>query len=66
MFTTLKQWHKSKTIWFGHFIALVGILEANIGLLRNNLGDYYGYAFILLSAVTYILRQQTTKPISEK
>ena len=61
-----KKIHKSKTIWFGHALAALGIVEANMGLLRNNLGDYYGYVFIGVALITYILRQNTTKPLSEK
>lgn len=67
---TLKEitvkWHKSKTIWFGHLLALVGILEANIGLLRDNLGEYYGYAFIAIALMTYFLRSKTNKALTDK
>ena len=47
-------------------VAAVGILEVNMGLLRNNLGDYYGYAFIAVSIVAMVLRNMTTEPINAK
>ncbi len=66
MVNTVKKSLKSKTIWFGHLLAIVGIVEANIGLLRNNLGDYYGYTFIAVAVITYWLRSKTDKSLSEK
>jgi len=62
----LKKIHKSKTIWFGHALALLGIVEANMGLLRNNLGDYYGYVFIVIAIATYWLRSKTDKSLKAK
>ena len=62
----IKKLHKSKTIWFGHALAALGIVEANMGLLRNNLGDYYGYVFIGVALITYWLRAKTDKPLKAK
>jgi len=59
-------WLRSKTIWFGHLLAIVGIVEANIGLLRESLGEYYGYTFIGIAVITYILRAVTDKPLKDK
>lgn len=62
----IKKHLKSKTQRFNLIVAAIGILEVNMGLLRANLGDYYGYAFIAVSIIAMVLRNMTTEPINAK
>lgn len=62
----LVKYIKSKTILFSAILAVMGVLELNLGLLENLLGDWYGVVFILISAITAFLRVMTVVPISEK
>lgn len=57
---------KSKTHIFSTIVGLLGILEVNYGLLRDMLGEHYGWSYIVIMAASYILREVTTKPVSDK
>lgn len=57
---------KSKTYLFNHLVAILGIVEVNFHLLANALGPRYGYAFITIAVVGYVLREATKVPIEEK
>ena len=62
----IRQHLKSKTQWFNLALAVAGILELNFHLLRDNLGDWYGVAFILVSVIGAVLRSVTTEAINAK
>jgi hypothetical protein len=62
----LAKYIKSKTILFSAILAVMGVLELNLGLLEGLLGDWYGVVFILISAITAFLRVMTVVPISDK
>lgn len=57
---------KSKTQLFNLAIAVIGVLELNFHLLRENLGEAYGIAFILVSIGGLVLRTITTESIDAK
>lgn len=57
---------KSKTYWLAIFTAAIGIAESNVGLLRDALGEHYGYAFIALAIVSMVVREATNGPVSDK
>lgn len=61
----LKQ-AKSKTNWYGVIVLCLGIVEANASLIQQHLGEYYGLFLMAIGIGTVILRQFTTKPVSEK
>lgn len=62
----IRQHLKSKTQRWNLALAVAGIIELNFHLLRDNLGDSYGAAFILVSVVGAILRSVTTEAINAK
>lgn len=62
----MEKYAKSKTLLFSAVLAVLGVLELNLGLLENLLGDWYGVVFILISAVTAVIRVMTLVPISDK
>lgn len=62
----IKKQLKSKTQWFNIAVAAVGIIEINMHLMRDNLGDNYGMVFIAVSVVAMVLRNLTTGPIDAK
>lgn len=62
----IKQRIKSKTYNLGHVVALLGILELNLPLLRESLGEWYGWVFIGVAFAIYGARELTTKPLNEK
>lgn len=57
---------KSKTYWLAMFTASLGIIEANVGLLREALGEHYGYAFIVVAILSMAVREATHGPVSDK
>lgn len=63
----LLKLHKSKTVLFNVCVAVVGVLEANMHLLKDLIGtEYYGVAFIAIGMIGTVLRIVTTTPIEEK
>lgn len=62
----LAKYIKSKTILFSAILAVMGVLELNLGLLEGMFGDWYGVVFIFISAITAFLRVMTVVPISDK
>lgn len=66
MFEWIKKRLKSKTHWFNIIVGTLGILEANFGLLRAQLGDHYGAAFIAVAVVGFMLREATKEPVEAK
>jgi len=62
----MKKWYESRTHWFNIAIAIIGFLELNLRLVKDNLGDNYGYVFIAVSIVGIVLRNSTTKAIETK
>lgn len=62
----IKKQLKSKTQWFNMMVAAIGIVEVNMHLMRDNLGDNYGFAFIAVSVVAMVLRNLTVEPIDAK
>ena len=57
---------KSRTQRWNLAIATAGIVELNFHLLRDNLGDSYGAAFILVSVIGMFLRAVTRESIDAK
>ncbi len=62
----MKQYFKSKTINFSVLIGILGMLEMNMPMIKEQLGDYYGFVFIGIATISILLRAVTTKPLSEK
>lgn len=56
----------SKTIDFGVVVGILGMVEMNLPMVRDQLGDYYGWIFMGISAITIILRKMTTEPLDAK
>lgn len=57
---------KSKTLDFGVLVGIFAMLELNLPMVREQLGDYYGWIFMGISAIVIVLRKMTTKPLGEK
>jgi len=57
---------KSKTNWAALTVGVLGIVEMNAPMLQDMLGQWYGASFIGISVTMFVLRQMTTKPVSEK
>ena len=56
----------SKTIDFGVVVGILGMVEMNLPMVRDQLGDYYGWIFMGISVITIILRKMTTEPLDAK
>lgn len=61
-----KEWWESKTHWFNIMIGIFGVIELNVHLLQNAIGDNYGYLVIAIGVIGVILRNVTTTPIKKK
>lgn len=66
LMTKIKKRIKSKTYLLNHVVAMIGILEVNLHLLRNSLGNHYGYAFIGVAIAGYIVRELTKGAVDDK
>ena len=56
----------SKTIDFGTVILGMGVIEQNLPLVREQLGNYYGFIVMGIGIGIIVLRKITTKPLAEK
>lgn len=57
---------KSRTYDFMAIIAVLGVVEQNLPLVRDQLGDYYGWVFIGIAVIGVLLRNATSGPVGEK
>lgn len=63
----LKAWLKSKTMWLGHLVFVLGILETNMRFFEGYLPDWTkGVSYILIALAIYAARAATTKPLAGK
>lgn len=60
------KFFKSKTINFSMLLAIFGTLEQNFHLIKDNLGENYGIAFIVISIIVAGLRVVTTEALDAK
>ena len=58
----IKSWIKSKTIWFGAGIAVLGILEL-LGWTTDFIVKFIGFILIAIGAGIIALRKLTSKKI---
>lgn len=63
---TIKQQLKSKTNHLGTALFGLVFLQANFPRLESYLQEYSNIVFIALGLSIIVLRQITTKPVSEK
>jgi hypothetical protein len=61
----VKKPYKSKTINTALVITVLGIVELNMHMLRDNLGDWYGFSYIAIGCIMAWLRFKTTEGISD-
>ena len=54
---------KSKTNWVAIAIGVIGVLETNLGMLREVLGEWYGVTYVGIAAVMFALREITKEPV---
>ena len=54
---------KSRTLDWSVLLAVFGVIEMNLPMVKEQLGDYYGWVFIGSAVITAVLRKVTTKPL---
>lgn len=57
---------KSRTLDLMAVIGVLGVVEQNLHLVRDQLGDHYGWVFIGIAVVGTLLRFKTTGPVGQK
>lgn len=57
---------KSRTYDFAAVIAVFGVVEQNLPLVREQLGDWYGWIFMAVSGAIIYYRKTTTGPVGGK
>lgn len=62
----LSKINKSKTMMFNLLIGTVGIIEYNLHLFYDVLGEHYGIVFLLVAIVNMWLRTITTQSLEDK
>ena len=63
----MKSVAKSKTMIFSTVLAVLGIIEQNLGMFQHVIGpQWYGISLIAIGAVTATLRLLTKEPIKLK
>jgi len=66
MFDELLKRFKSRTNITALVIGVLGVIEANIHMLQDLLGKWYGLTFVVVAVIMMILREITTEPVTEK
>lgn len=56
----------SKTIDFGTVVLAMGVIEQNLPLIREQLGNYYGFIVMGIGVGIIVLRKLTTAPLDAK
>ena len=56
----------SKTIDFGTLILLLGVVDQNLPLVREQLGGWYGWIMMGIGLGVIVLRKMTTTPLGDK
>ena len=54
---------RSKTLNAAAVIAVLGVVELNMPLLRDNLGEWYGVSYIVIGAIMAWLRFKTSEGV---
>jgi len=62
----LKKLHKSKQVWFSMALAALAPALQHFPEMRAFLGEHYGLALVVLSAIVGWLRYVTTQDLAEK
>ena len=57
---------KSRTFDTASLVIAFGVIEQNLPLVRDQLGDYYGFIFIAVGIIFGLLRKVTNGPVGEK
>lgn len=60
----MKKPYKSKTLNTAAVIAMLGVVELNMPLLRDNLGEWYGFSYIAIALAMAWLRVKTSEGIA--
>jgi hypothetical protein len=66
MWLSLKKRLKSKTYWKEIISGSLVLVEAHYGLLRDILGEHYGWSYLVVMLAGFFVRELTKKPIEEK
>ena len=59
------SWYKSETVLTSIAISSFGVIEQSLPLLRESLGNYYGYVFMAIGIIGVVLRKSSTMPIGK-
>lgn len=58
---------KSKTLWFAFILAMFGVVESQVGVFQQFIGEkYFGLFTLGVSMVVAWLRFITTQPLADK
>ena len=53
----------SKTLDFGTIVLGMGVIEQNLPLVREQLGNFYGWIVMGIGVGIIVLRKMTVKPL---
>lgn len=62
----LQKAKKSKTIALAFIITMLGVLELNLHLFQELLGEYYGITYLIIATAVAWVRTQTTQSWEDK
>ena len=57
---------KSWTYWLGLSVGVLGLIQANFPLISDFLGDKAGIVNMGIMVSIFVVRELTTKPLSDK
>ena len=57
---------KSRTFDFAAIVGVLGVLEQNLPLVREQLGNWYGWMLMAISGAIVYYRKTTTGPVCDK
>lgn len=62
----LQKAKKSKTMILSFLVVLLGVLELNLHLFYDLLGEYYGITYLIIATAVAWVRTQTTQSWEDK
>jgi hypothetical protein len=57
---------KSRTFDFGALVLTLGVIEANLPLVKDQIGDWYGWILMGIGVAIIWLRKLTKGPVGDK
>lgn len=62
----MRKFLRSKTLNFSGLLTILGVVEMNLHLIKDNISEYYGLILFLVAIATAWLRWVTSQSLKDK